>query len=251
MSRLTGADVAASEDLTGAAAKGGDWDLEFRTGAIEASVAGGPAVAGRAGITRLATFTVTTTADTGAGRLRAAITSANAAGADTINFNISTADPNYNAATGTWTITVGTAASGNTALPILAAAGGAATIDGTTARLRRHAADPDRRRQRDGRRSGARDGMTHLVGANSVGARPHDQRLRSQRGIQLSGNNIPSPATTSARTPPATRPPRTARPAMPTCRCLDYGNDNTIGGATAADRNVISGNTGARNLHRR
>ena len=37
LARLTGADVAASEDLTGAAAKGGDWDLEFRTGAIEAS----------------------------------------------------------------------------------------------------------------------------------------------------------------------------------------------------------------------
>ena len=37
MSRLTGADVAASEDLTGSASKGGDWDLEFRTGAIESS----------------------------------------------------------------------------------------------------------------------------------------------------------------------------------------------------------------------
>ena len=32
LARLTGADVAASEDLTGAAAKGGDWELEFRTG---------------------------------------------------------------------------------------------------------------------------------------------------------------------------------------------------------------------------
>ena len=39
MSRLTGADVAASEDLTGAASKGGDWDLEFRTGTIETTVA--------------------------------------------------------------------------------------------------------------------------------------------------------------------------------------------------------------------
>ncbi|MGH9369029.1 MAG: DUF4347 domain-containing protein, partial [Thermoanaerobaculia bacterium] len=35
LSRLTGADVAASEDRTGAAAKGGDWDLEFKSGAIE------------------------------------------------------------------------------------------------------------------------------------------------------------------------------------------------------------------------
>ena len=39
LSRLTGADVAASEDPTGSAAEGGDWDLEFRTGAIEAQLA--------------------------------------------------------------------------------------------------------------------------------------------------------------------------------------------------------------------
>ena len=39
LARLTGADVAASEDPTGAAAKGGDWELEFKTGAIEATVA--------------------------------------------------------------------------------------------------------------------------------------------------------------------------------------------------------------------
>ncbi len=32
---LTGADVAASEDLTGAASLGGNWDLEYRIGAIE------------------------------------------------------------------------------------------------------------------------------------------------------------------------------------------------------------------------
>ena len=39
LSRLTGADVAASDNLTGAAAKGGDWDLEYRTGPIEAALA--------------------------------------------------------------------------------------------------------------------------------------------------------------------------------------------------------------------
>ncbi|MCK5319477.1 MAG: DUF4347 domain-containing protein, partial [Anaerolineales bacterium] len=36
LSALTGADVAASEDLTGSAAEGGDWELEVSTGAIEA-----------------------------------------------------------------------------------------------------------------------------------------------------------------------------------------------------------------------
>ncbi|MGH8489367.1 MAG: DUF4347 domain-containing protein, partial [Gammaproteobacteria bacterium] len=39
LSRLTGADVNASDDPTGAAALGGDWNLEFRAGAIETKVA--------------------------------------------------------------------------------------------------------------------------------------------------------------------------------------------------------------------
>ncbi|HEY8251321.1 MAG TPA: DUF4347 domain-containing protein, partial [Burkholderiales bacterium] len=36
LSRLTGADIAASTDLTGSAGLGGDWDLEYATGSIEA-----------------------------------------------------------------------------------------------------------------------------------------------------------------------------------------------------------------------
>lgn len=39
LSQLTGADVAASDDLTGSAALGGDWDLEVKTGNIESTVA--------------------------------------------------------------------------------------------------------------------------------------------------------------------------------------------------------------------
>ncbi|MGI2905560.1 DUF4347 domain-containing protein [Tolypothrix sp. VBCCA 56010] len=39
LSQLTGADVAASDDLTGNAALGGDWDLEVNTGKIEAPLA--------------------------------------------------------------------------------------------------------------------------------------------------------------------------------------------------------------------
>jgi Ca2+-binding RTX toxin-like protein len=39
LSQLTGADVAASDDLTGSAALGGDWDLEIATGQIEAQLA--------------------------------------------------------------------------------------------------------------------------------------------------------------------------------------------------------------------
>lgn len=38
ISQLTGADVAASDDVTGAAEQGGDWDLEYSTGAIHTGV---------------------------------------------------------------------------------------------------------------------------------------------------------------------------------------------------------------------
>ncbi|MFO8041510.1 MAG: DUF4347 domain-containing protein, partial [Sodalinema sp.] len=39
IAELTGADVAASTDLTGNAALGGDWELEYHVGAIEAAPA--------------------------------------------------------------------------------------------------------------------------------------------------------------------------------------------------------------------
>jgi len=38
LASLSGADVAASTDLTGAAALGGDWDLEYRAGSIESGI---------------------------------------------------------------------------------------------------------------------------------------------------------------------------------------------------------------------
>ncbi|MEG4861813.1 MULTISPECIES: DUF4347 domain-containing protein, partial [unclassified Microcoleus] len=44
LSQLTGANVAASTSLTGSAQKGGDWELGYATGAIEASLAFGPQV---------------------------------------------------------------------------------------------------------------------------------------------------------------------------------------------------------------
>ena len=58
--------------------------------------------------TNAATWTVTNTSDAGAGSLRQAITSANSnpMDADNIVFNIPTSDPNYNATTGVYTITL-------------------------------------------------------------------------------------------------------------------------------------------------
>jgi len=39
LARLTSADVAASDDLTGSAKLGGDWELEYRTGTVESGMA--------------------------------------------------------------------------------------------------------------------------------------------------------------------------------------------------------------------
>jgi Domain of unknown function (DUF4347) len=90
--QLTGADVGASKDLTGSAAVGGNWNLEFWTGASE-----NPNILqswAQEGYNHtLATFPVTNTNDSGAGSLRQAILDANAAaGADTINFTGAMAD---------------------------------------------------------------------------------------------------------------------------------------------------------------
>ncbi|PSB34445.1 Calx-beta domain-containing protein [Stenomitos frigidus] len=86
LSQLTGADVAASDDLTGNAAHGGNWEMEFNTGSIESfNIFSTQAKEAYEHV--LATFTVANTADSGAGSLRQAVTDANgAAGADTINF---------------------------------------------------------------------------------------------------------------------------------------------------------------------
>ncbi|MFM9964548.1 MAG: DUF2341 domain-containing protein [Planctomycetaceae bacterium] len=88
---LTGADIAASTDNTGAAILGGDWELEFQRGAIETRTLfnrlGEPEEGDWFGL--LNTFVVTNVNDSGAGSLRQAITDANALGGlDTINFNI-------------------------------------------------------------------------------------------------------------------------------------------------------------------
>jgi len=88
LSKLTKANIAASFDITGSAQKGGNWVLEYATGAIKTGLAIEPEVMANYAHT-LARFTVTNTANAGSGSLRDAILQANAvAGADIINFNI-------------------------------------------------------------------------------------------------------------------------------------------------------------------
>ena len=88
LSEITGADVAASNDLTGNQALGGDWDLEIATGKIEATVPFNQE-AMKDYESTLANFDVTVATDNGtgtvAGTLSKAILDANtAAGDDTI-----------------------------------------------------------------------------------------------------------------------------------------------------------------------
>ncbi len=111
---LTGADVAASTDKTGSAAQGGDWELEYRVGQVDAEIVVTRA-AQRAWNGLLATVAVTTTNDVldgdtssianllltpgldGKISLREAIiaanNTANAGGPDLIQFNISGIGP--------------------------------------------------------------------------------------------------------------------------------------------------------------
>ncbi len=83
---LTGADIAASTGRTGHVSEFANWELEVSTGFIQTSVLIGEATqAAWEGV--MATFTVTTTTDGGAGSLRQAIIDANAnSGTDTITF---------------------------------------------------------------------------------------------------------------------------------------------------------------------
>jgi len=89
LAALTGADVAASDNLTGASARGGDWALEVHTGRIEAALAPSLAEQARWAGT-MSTYTVTSLADSAAaGTLRWAISQANAnKGTDTIVFAV-------------------------------------------------------------------------------------------------------------------------------------------------------------------
>ncbi|MDA7979108.1 MAG: DUF4347 domain-containing protein [Pirellulales bacterium] len=115
---LTGADVAASTDDTGAAALGGNWEFEFALGSVQTASAFSEGFESEwNGL--LNTFTVTNTNDSGAGSLRQAIIDANnLAGLDTIEFNI--------AGTGPHTINVASA------LPAIT---DALIIDGTSQEL--------------------------------------------------------------------------------------------------------------------
>ncbi|MFN2310386.1 MAG: DUF4347 domain-containing protein, partial [Gammaproteobacteria bacterium] len=85
LAALTGADVAASDNLTGNALRGGDWVFEYQVGEVTAGVVFGTSLQAQWGGT-LATYTVTNLDDAGAGSLREALGLATLSG-DIVNFD--------------------------------------------------------------------------------------------------------------------------------------------------------------------
>ncbi|ASJ72713.1 cadherin domain-containing protein [Granulosicoccus antarcticus] len=84
LGQLTTADVAASTNLTGSSALGGDWQLEYRSGAIEANTEMGDVLLSDYSSTLATTYTVSNNQDSGTNSLRWAIEQANADNDDSI-----------------------------------------------------------------------------------------------------------------------------------------------------------------------
>ncbi|RLS51385.1 MAG: DUF4347 domain-containing protein [Planctomycetota bacterium] len=220
---LTGADIAASIDDTGSSLLGGDWDLEYENGEVETDVAFSGLLHSEWNAL-LNTFSVTNTNDSGAGSFRQAILDANAlGGTDSISFNISAP-----LVAGAHTINL------TSALPSIT---GTIVIDGTT--------DSDFSGTPIIELNGAGAG----VGANGLrlGTGSSGSTIRglvinrfADDGIQVDadstgnfivGNYIGIDVTGTVVL-------------GNTDDGIDInGNGNTIGGSTAADRNVVSGNS--------
>jgi hypothetical protein len=230
LASLTGADVAASTDRTGSAAQYGNWVLEVNTGIIETSIVIGASTQA-SWDHALATFTVTTVNDVinagdGVMSLREAIIAANgAAGADTIVFNIPGA--------GLHTINL------ISALPVIT---GRVTIDGYTetgasANTLAVGNNAVLLIELNGASAGAASGLTLGAGSDGSTIRGLIINRFGTNGIQINstgnliiGNWIGLDATGTADLGNA----------------MDgitvSANNNTIGTAAAADRNVLSGN---------
>ena len=219
---LTGADIAASSNDTGHAQYGADWDLEYEIGQIDTGPLLGQSVQ-ETWTGLLATFVVIAGGDFGAGSLRQAILDANAApGTDTIVFDIGEA--------GNDSLTI----MPTSALPAITSP---VIIDGSPP----EGTFP--RIELNGASAGAGViGLLVVSGGSGSTIRGLAINRFSSAGIWLDGNSSGNTITGNYI---GTDPTGT----------LDLGNagdgiviagsaNNTIGGTTAALRNVISGNNG-------
>ena len=229
LARVTGADVAASSDATGTELFGANWVLEQVQGVVETpTLAVNTATHSWNGL--LAAFTVTNTNNLGAGSLRQAILDANSlAGADTITFNIPGTGTHTIAPTSalpaiTDTVTIDAttddsfAANGNRPAIVLAGSSFGVGVDGL---VLTGTADGSTIRGLVIRGWG-RDGIVIQAGS--------DNNL-------IAGNYIGRLNTSGTDSGAGTFNARYGIQVL--------GSNNTIGGLTAADRNVISGNGNA------
>ena len=218
LSKLTKANIAASADITGSAQKGGNWVLEYATVAIKTGLAIEPEVMANYAHT-LATFTVSNTADAGAGSLREAITQANATAGPphTINFALPGTGvqtiaplsilPNINVPT----IIDGTSQPGFAGTPLIEINGsGAGAVSGFRVL---------------GGGSTLRGLIINRFGNTGISL--------ESNGNTVAGNYIGINAAGTAASPNA----------LFGVAVQNGGSGNIIGGIAATDRNVISGNT--------
>ena len=207
LAELTGADVAASDDRTGSAALGGDWRLEVAAGTVEASPEAA-ALAGWQGV--LATYTVTNLNDSGAGSLRQAILNANAnGGSDSITFSTT---GTINLASALPQITSAVSINGTSAgVPGIVLNGGGVVTIGL-----------------DLRADASGSTVRGLVVQNFTSAGIH---VLDASDVTIAGNYV---GTNAAGTAAAGNPIG-----------IDLWNAAraVVGGTSAADRNVISGNS--------
>ncbi|MEG5116339.1 DUF4347 domain-containing protein, partial [Microcoleus sp. A2-C5] len=226
LSKLTKANIAASADITGSAQKGGNWVLEYVTGAVKTGLAIEPEVMANYAHA-LATFTVLNTLDAGPGSLRQAIFDANAAaGADIINFAIPGAG-------------VQTIAPLSSLPPIT----GAVTIDGFSQLGAAPATATTPATvliELSGASAGAGINGILIIGSNSTVQGLAINRF-SNSGIFIAGNT--STGNVVRGNYIGTNPVGTAALANVSGVVVDNAPGNTIGGSTAADRNIISGNS--------
>ncbi|MEZ5652839.1 MAG: DUF4347 domain-containing protein [Burkholderiaceae bacterium] len=225
LASITGADIAASDDTTGAASLGGDFSLEAHTGSIETSVAL-DALTQQSFTGTLATYTVTNINDSGAGSFRQAILNANAnAGADSVSFSI--------AGTGIHSITP------LSALPVITEqiAIDATTDDSFAANGNKPAIIIDGNDL-------AADGLIISGSADGSSVRGLVVRDFAGNGITLwSGADNVTIAGNYIGQLTSSGTASVAADAITGVGIWVHGANVTIGGATAADRNILSGNS--------
>ncbi|NNJ97675.1 MAG: DUF4347 domain-containing protein [Gammaproteobacteria bacterium] len=228
VAQLTGADVAASDDLTGHDSLGGDWDLEYHAGSVETGLAI-DATTQAAYRDTLSTFVVSNTNATGAGSLHQAILDANAntGVVDTISFNIAGAGPHIINLSGP--------------LPVIDEA---VIIDGTAEPDFSYAGDSSPRPVVviDGSSAGAVDGL--VIGPSGGGSTIRGlviQNFQNDGILLLGGNNTITANILGLQADGVTIAGNNLAGAGIHGNIRIESSNNIIGGLTPAERNIISG----------